>query len=505
MKIIDNFLNKITMYRLMLYYLIFLLLVGTVLSFFKILPFQPTALVFSAVFLAIVAWITNTIFAKTFETATNFESVYITALILALIITPAQNFHDLPFLGWAALLAAASKYILALNKKHIFNPVAIAVVLTALVLNQSASWWVGTGLMLPFVLAGGLLVVRKTRRSDLVFSFAFVAVVTILGATILRGSDLLVAARHIVFDSPLLFFAFIMLTEPLTTPPTQKLQVFYGGLVGFLFAPQVHFGAIFTTPEIALVIGNIFSYLASPKQKLVLKLKQRLQVAPDIYDFLFKADKNLAFQAGQYLEFTLAQKNLDSRGNRRYFTIASSPTEENLMIGVKFYPKPSSFKKTLGELGRDGEIVASQLAGEFTLPKNPGQKLVFIAGGIGITPFRSMLKYLLDSKEKRDITLFYSNKIATEIAYKDIFDQAEAELGTKTIYTLTDSSQPPQGWLGKVGYVDAKMIAQEVPDYKNRLFYLSGPHSMVTAFEKTLTEMSVKRNQIKIDFFPGFA
>lgn len=505
LKLIDNILNKITMYRLVLYYLIFLLSAATLLSFFKILPFQPTALVLSTSFLVIIAWISNTIFAKTFEAVTNFESVYITSLILALIISPVRNFHDLPFLGWAAILAMASKYIFALNKKHLFNPVAISVVLTALVLNQSASWWVGTFSMLPFVLAGGLLVVRKTRRSDMVFSFIFVSVVTILGLSLMRNSDLVVVARHIIFDSPLLFFAFVLLTEPLTTPPTQGLQVIYGGLVGFLFSPQIHLGNYFTTPEIALVLGNIFSYLASPKEKLILQLKQRLKVSPDIYDFLFFSKEKLAFTPGQYLEFTLGQKNIDSRGNRRYFTLASSPTESYLSIGVKFYQNASSFKKTLGSLEPGNKILAGQLAGDFVLPKNPDQKLVFIAGGIGITPFRSMVKYLLDFHQKREVTLFYSNKIASEIAYKEVFDQAEKEFGIRTIYALTDKAQIPQGWAGKIGYIDEKMIKAEVPDYLERKFYLSGPRAMVKAFEETLEKMGVKKSRIKTDFFPGFA
>ena len=92
---------------------------------------------------------------------TNVESTYISALILALIITPLQSYNDLWFLGWAAVLAMASKYILGIKGKHLFNPVAFAVALTYFTINQSASWWVGNATMLPFVLVGGLLVVRK--------------------------------------------------------------------------------------------------------------------------------------------------------------------------------------------------------------------------------------------------------------------------------------------------------------------------------------------------------
>ncbi len=174
MKIIDNFLNKTTMYRLVLYYLIALLIVAAVFGYFGLLPYEPGAIIFSAIFLVAVCWLTNELFAKTFGAQPNSESLYITALILALIISPAASLHGYMFLVWAGVLANASKYILAAFKKHIFNPAALAVAITALALNQSATWWVGTGVMLVFVLLGGLLVVRKTPpRGFGVFIFVY--------------------------------------------------------------------------------------------------------------------------------------------------------------------------------------------------------------------------------------------------------------------------------------------------------------------------------------------
>src|SRR5216683_995584 len=111
MKLIDNFLDRITMYRLVLYYLILLLVVALVFSFLKILSFNPLLLLFSTLFLVAVSWITNKVFAFTFKAPANVESVYISALILALIITPAQSLQDVIFLFWAAVLTMASKYI----------------------------------------------------------------------------------------------------------------------------------------------------------------------------------------------------------------------------------------------------------------------------------------------------------------------------------------------------------------------------------------------------------
>jgi ferredoxin-NADP reductase/Na+-translocating ferredoxin:NAD+ oxidoreductase RnfD subunit len=505
MKSIDDFLNRITMYRLVEYYLGFLIGVAALLCFLGILPYDPYALLFSTGFFIAACWITNTIFAKTLGVPPNVESVYISALILALIITPLHNAHDLIFLGWAAVLAMASKYIVAIRGKHIFNPVAFAVAFTSLTINQNASWWIGNVPMLFFVAAGGVLIVRKIRRFDLVFSFFLTALGTILVFSLIQGTDLVTTLQDTVLASPLVFFALVILTEPLTTPPTTQLQIYYGTLVGVLFNPQVHLGSLYTTPELAILIGNVFSYLVGPKTKLVLKLQRKIQLAPDLVDFLFVPQRKLSYAPGQYMEWTLGHPDPDSRGNRRYFTLASSPTEKTLRLGVKFYPDSSSFKESMLCMDQNSEIVASQLAGDFTLPGNPKQKCVFIAGGIGITPFRSMIKYLIDRHQRRPIVLFFANRVISDIVYKDVFDEAQRKLGIRTIYTLTDTKRVPVGWSGEVGRINARLISQYVPDYWNCLFYLSGPNAMVTAYEETLLGMGVSGGQIKKDFFPGFA
>ncbi len=503
MEFIDSILDKITMYRIVLYYLIFILGIAVIFGFFGIISIDSFSLIFSTTLLIIICWITNEIFSRTFSAPTNIESVYITALILALIIRPIQSIHDLPIIFWAGVLSMASKYILAINKKHIFNPAAVAVLLTYIGFNASANWWISNSNMMPFVLIGGILVVKKIRKESFVLSFFITALFAISLFALLSGKDLIITLRHIVLNSAIFFLGFVMLTEPLTTPPTKKLQIIYGSIVGFLFVPQIHIGSIYSTPEIALVLGNIFSYLVSPKYKLMLKLKDKIKYGTDILSFDFLLNKKIAFIPGQYMEWTLPHKNSDSRGNRRYLTIASSPTEDTLKLGVKFYKEGSSFKKNMAIMDDKTTFVGGQLTGDFILPTDKNKKLVFIAGGIGITPYRSMIKYLIDTQENRDVILFYSNKIATEIAYREVFDEAEKNLGIRTIYTLTDEANISADWNGERGRVNMDMIERNIPDYKERIFYLSGPHIMIEAFEKVLKDMGVKNKNIKKDFFPG--
>jgi len=500
----DNFLNRITMYRLVLYYLVALLIAAFFLCFFGILPFDPATLVFSTAVILGVCWVTNRVGAYMFDAVANVESVYITALILALIIAPvtASNHAGVGFLIFASAWAMASKYMFAIGKKHIFNPAAFGVALSTLIINQSAVWWVGGNLwLLPLVFIGGLLIVRKVQRFDLVGSFA---AATLIGVVATTGSgNYMTAVAQTFLHSSFFFFAFVMLTEPLTTPPNKALRIAYGALVGFLFAPNVHIGSFYFSPELALLIGNVFSYAVSPKGRFMLTLTSIQESAHDVYNFAFAPDRKLAFAPGQYMEWTLGHSHSDDRGNRRYFTIASSPTENEVHLGVKFYPQSSTFKQALAAMKTGDKISASHIAGNFVLPKDQRKKLVFIAGGIGVTPFRSMVQYLLDKKEQRSIVMFYSNKASADIAYKDVFDRAEAELGIKTIYAVTNEKTPPPGMYN--GSLNAQLIAGQVPDYRDRTFYISGPHAMVEAFEKTLHEMGVSRLKIKSDFFPGFA
>ena len=500
---IDDMLNRVTMYRLVLYYLIALILAAFGLSFFHVLPVEPDQLAFSSGLILLVCAATNWIFARIFDAATNVESVYITALIVALIVSPVAptDAHGVGALIFISVAAMASKYILAIGKKHVFNPAALAIALSAIVLDRPASWWVaGTASMLPLLLLGGILMVRKMRRFDLVLSFAFVALIATVATS--HSTSYVTPVIQTFLHSSFFFLAFVMLTEPLTTPPNARLRIIYGSIVGFLFAPNIHIGTIYFTPELALLIGNIFAYIVSPKGRYMLTLQRIEERALGVREFIFSPDRRFAFEPGQYLEWTLSHKRPDARGNRRYFTIASSPEDESVRIGVKFYDRPSSFKHALASMSVGSTISASHLAGSFVMPRQKDAKLVFIAGGIGVTPFLSMIQHLLDKKEARPITMLYSNKTLADVAYKDVFDSAQSQLGIKTVYSLSAETAPADGMV--LGPIDRDLILREVPDYKERTFYISGPHAMVDAFKQTLVDMGISRLKIKCDFFPGF-
>lgn len=504
-KAIDRILDHVTMYRLLVYYLIGLLVVAVGFSAAGRLNYSPVVIVGLAVYTVVAAWVTNKIFSYFLDIPANNDSTYITALILSLIITPSTDKYNLLFITAAVGLAIASKYVLTIKKRHIFNPAAIAVVLTAIGPQQSASWWVGNSPMMPFVLIGGFLLVRRIRRGAMVTTFFITALLATSAEALINHHSLLTTLHATIFSSSLLFLGFVMLTEPLTSPSRKKYQIWYGILTGLLFPPQVHFGKIFSTPERALIVGNVFAYIVNPKVKLFPILRQKLRITPDTLDFVFIPDYRFAYEPGQYMEFTLSHDNVDTRGQRRYFTLASSPTEDTIRIGVKFYPKGSSYKTALQHMGEKTLISANSLGGDFTLPEDMSRKLAFIAGGIGVTPYRSMIKYLLDKHQQCDVTLLYSASTAEDIAYSDVFEAARKEIGVKPVYMLTKpGAQIPDNRF-RAGMITPEVIQAEIPDYHERLFYISGPQPMVAGISAELKKLGVRGEHIKTDFFSGYA
>jgi glycine betaine catabolism B len=148
-------------------------------------------------------------------------------------------------------------------------------------------------------------------------------------------------------------------------------------------------------------------------------------------------------------------------------------------------------------------IYGAQIAGDFTLPKDRNEKLAFIAGGIGVTPFRSMMQEMINSQDDRSVVMLYGNNSVKEIAYADVFDRAERELGIKTVYAVANGTTLDTNM--HHGFIDAALIKREVPDYRERTFYISGPRVMVLRFQSVLKELGITRSRIKVDFFPGFA
>lgn len=218
----------------------------------------------------------------------------------------------------------------------------------------------------------------------------------------------------------------------------------------------------------------------------------------DITTFSFRPHAPLHYTAGQFVELTVKHEKPDSRGQKRWFTISSSPKNEFINITTRMADeKSSSFKKALWKLKPGDEVTISDPMGDFVMPKLNQTPLLFVAGGIGITPFMSMFEWIIDSGEERPIKLLHGVRTEEDIIFQDTINKSK-------IHATIAVSEPSSAWGGERGRLTAEMIlGLEKPD-DNTLIYVSGPEPMVEALEKDLKKAGIKSSQLVLDFFPNY-
>jgi ferredoxin-NADP reductase len=498
---IDKYLDRITMYRVVVYALVAYICLAIVFTFTGKLSFSATALILSLAFILVPAYVADKACSHFFHAPTNSESWLITSLIMVLIIQPADSVLTAVALVVAGALSSVSKFVFSWNNKHIFNPAALGAAVVSLTALQTTTWWIGNSAFWPFTLVIGYLIVRKIRKLPLLYVFVAVSIAVQLLVVLFQHQPIGMAMKGSLIASPLIFLATVMLTEPATMPPRRNQQLIFAAGTAILYVTAWEAGPLIIYPEVALLFGNLYAFIVSPKFRVRMHLQEIQKISDSVYNYVFQPERVFDFIPGQYMEWTLPGVPYDSRGNRRTLTLASSPTENNVQIGIKYYQPASAYKATLSHMQIGDALYASQLAGNFTLPESSDDKLAFIAGGIGITPFRSMVKYLVDTNQRRDIVILYVVPVADELAYLNDFETAKA-IGIKFIPIVTrEECELP-------GVVNAKftqeLLAKLIPDGNSRTFYISGPSSIVDATKRGLQNLQVPSARIKTDHFTGY-
>lgn len=500
-QILQKKLDGIAMYRAVTFALSFLATTSLLFGLAGLIPYTFSGQVLSLFIALAVAVAANVLFARLRHISANHESAVITALIIFFLVIPSPTLYGQWVIATVVLIAIASKFFLVWRRQHIFNAAAFGALALSLPGIFESTWWIGTPrLFFPLVIAG-CLVVMKIRKWPLVLSCINVAFVVYMFESWRLGIDILSSVPTFFLSWPILFLAFFMLTEPFTTPPTKKLQIYYGMLVGGLSSAAFFAPYLAMSPELALIIGNLALYPFSLRRKLHLTLIEAKEVAKNTMEFVFTKPEGMRFRPGQYLEWMLPHKKPDNRGIRRYFTIASAPHEAVLRLAVRFSENGSTYKKALRDLTPGDRIIASQLAGDFLLPDNTDKKLSFVAGGIGITPFLSHFGHISREDTPRDVALFYCNKEHEEIAYREMLDTLATSEHCRIVHIL--EKEKKQGY--EHGFLTKEMVVKYTPDYRERLWYLSGPPGMVYAYSTLLTKIGVPRHAVVRDFFAGLA
>jgi ferredoxin-NADP reductase len=219
-------------------------------------------------------------------------------------------------------------------------------------------------------------------------------------------------------------------------------------------------------------------------------------IAKNVVSFWFEAESPIDQLAGQYVEMTIHHDHPDSRGEKRWFTLSSSPTDiPQISITTKFSSEHgSSFKQALRALRPGDNVHISEPMGDFVLPKDDKIPLVFVAGGIGITPFHSIIKYLYDTKQERDITFIYAVSNEHEMVFQDLF----MRYGMQRIIVL---DKPDSAWDGEIGRLSGQRIVNLAQPSIEALVYISGSETL----QKELITEGVTKQQLVGDFFPGYS
>ncbi len=219
---------------------------------------------------------------------------------------------------------------------------------------------------------------------------------------------------------------------------------------------------------------------------------KKIKETENIFSFVFKPEERVTWKAGQYIFLKILHSKPDDRGEKRHFTISSAPYEENIFITTKFdFKNGSSFKKAMISLKEGSYIETSDPEGDFII-KEPDAKYVFIAGGIGITPYRSILLDMGRKRNKVDTILLYFCK-SRETIFSDIFNSMEKKYGWLKVHYINEPH-----------HINEDIIKEKVYDFNKRNFFVSGPFNMVKAAEDVLSNLNVAKNSITKDYFPGY-
>lgn len=228
---------------------------------------------------------------------------------------------------------------------------------------------------------------------------------------------------------------------------------------------------------------------------MIVTFVKKIKESPNVISYLFNPVTKLDYQAGQFIEMTLPHDSPDDRGIKHWFTLSSSPSERYISVTTRHSIPSSTFKQSLSELVGGQEVTISEAMGDFVLPKDKSISLLFVAGGIGITPMRSMVKFLIDNDETRPIKLIYGAKNDSDLAFIDLFKSngivPEIVVSSSELIDNDDSR-----------HITPEMIIANSTD--NGLIYISGPEPMVESLEEELLKSGINSRQLVLDFFPNY-
>jgi len=234
------------------------------------------------------------------------------------------------------------------------------------------------------------------------------------------------------------------------------------------------------------------------------RLKQREPIAEGTMAFHFEKPSGFGFKPGQYADMTLlAPPETDAEGNVRSFSIVSSPRDEHLTFATRM--RDTAFKRVLRNMPIDGEVQLDGPMGSFTLHNNQAKPAVFLAGGIGITPFSSIIRAAAEEKLGHKLYLFDSNRRPEDAPFlKDLQDLEKQNPNFRFIPTMTEMDKSHATWKGETGFINREMLVKHLPELNGPIYYVAGPPAMVTVMREMLVAAGVDQDDIRTEEFAGY-
>ena len=504
---LDRMTGMVTMYKLILSTLIALELIALVLSLFGQTSYGPLELIVSAVVAVGLTWGASQVAARIARVTPHSESAIITGILIFFIMRPTLEPLGLAGIALAAVVAGLSKYLLAVRGRHIFNPAAFGafvptlIVFTTFVGLSYGLWWIGTPLLQVPVCIGAFLILYRTQRLTLGLSFIVLAGALATAVAVSGGQALGPAISQVLLQSPLVFFAGFMLSEPLTLPPRRWQQLVEVVVVAVLFAVPLPLGPVSNSPLFALLVGNLIAFFFGQRRAIRLSYLGKTQIGPTTWELSFQPSRPVRFSPGQYMELTIPHRKADFRGSRRYFSISSAPsTEGPITFAITLPSKSSSFKQALLDLEPGAVVHGTSVGGDFVLPSKTDEPLLLVAGGIGMTPFASQLAHATERGDKRDVVVVYQNSAEGDLPYSALLERSGAHV---VLFSPTAPSPLPANWhYAGPGRVDGERLASAVPDAARRRAFISGPPALVSDLKRALRSQGVRR--VHSDYFSGY-
>lgn len=227
-------------------------------------------------------------------------------------------------------------------------------------------------------------------------------------------------------------------------------------------------------------------------------------VAEGTMAFHFSRPEGFRHTAGQSLTMTLADPpQTDSEGNVRTFTIASAPHEPELMIATRM--RDTAFKRVLKSFAPGATVNIDGPDGEMVLHDDTVRAAVFLAGGIGITPFLSMTRHAAHDRLPHHLVLFYSNRRPEDAAFLDELQRLETvNPNYRLVAAMSEMQKSSQAWSGETGFISPKMLERHLTDVKAPIYYMAGPPPMVGAMQEMLEDIGVPENDVRYEEFFGY-